>query len=335
MQAAARFERGESISQVARALRVSVRQVEKWRSTWRTGGIEALRSTGPASPPRLTGEQFARLNSELRRGPGAHGWDVDQRWTLARIVTVTERLFGVSYTLSGMSVLLRRNGWSVQVPARQAVERDETAIQEWTEVVWPQVKTTAAARQAWVCFEDEAGQGLRPPKGRTWARRGDTPVVRVRGGGGGRVNIAGLVCYRPGNRSRLIYRIRPWRRRKSEAKSLAWTDYRDLLLAAHQQLGAPIVLVWDNLATHKMPPMREFIDAHADWLTVVYLPAYAPQLNPAEGIWSMLKASLVNFAARNLDHLTCAVKRRLKMIQYQSRLIDGCLTQTQLTMDTV
>lgn len=115
MQAAARFERGESISQVARALRVRVRQVEKWRSTWRTGGIEALRSTGPASPPRLTGEQFARLDSELRRGPAAHGWDVDQRWTLARIVTVTERLFGVSYTLSGMSVLLRRNGWSVQV----------------------------------------------------------------------------------------------------------------------------------------------------------------------------------------------------------------------------
>ena len=115
MQAAARFERGESISQVARALRVSVRQVEKWRSTWRTGGIEALRSKGPASPPRLTGEQFARLDSELRRGPAAHGWDVDQRWTLARIVTVTERLFGVSYTLSGMSVLLRRNGWSVQV----------------------------------------------------------------------------------------------------------------------------------------------------------------------------------------------------------------------------
>ena len=148
------------------------------------------------------------------------------------------------------------------------------------------------------------------------------------------MNIAGLVCYRPGNRSRLIYRIRPWRRRKGEAKSLAWTDYRDLLLAAHQQLGAPLVLVWDNLSTHKMPPMREFIDEHTDWLTVVYLPAYAPQLNPAEGIWSMLKASLVNFAARNLDHLTRAVKRRLKMIQYQSRLVDGCLTQTRLTMET-
>ena len=115
---------------------------------------------------------------------------------------------------------------------------------------------------------------------------------------------------------------------------MAWTDYRDLLLAAHQQLGAPIVLVWDNLSTHKMPPMREFIDEHTDWLTVVYLPAYAPQLNPAEGIWSMLKASLVNFAARNPDHLTSAVKRRLKMIQYQSRLVDGCLTQTHLTMDT-
>jgi transposase len=149
------------------------------------------------------------------------------------------------------------------------------------------------------------------------------------------VNIAALVCYRPPDRSRLIYRIRLYRGRKGEAKSLAWTDYRDLLVAAHQQLGAPIVLVWDNLSTHKMPPMQEFIDAHADWLTVVHLPTYSPDLNPAEGIWAMLKASLTNYAATNLNHLVRAVKRRLKMIQYQSRLVDGCLTQTGLIMEPV
>jgi transposase len=140
MEAAARFERGESISRVARELRVGVRQVEKWHSAWRDGGSQALRSAGPLSAPRLTGEQFARLEQELRRGPAAHGWDVDQRWTLARIVTMTWRLFHVGYTPAGMSVLLRRNGWTVQVPRRRAVERDDDAVETWTKEVWPQVK---------------------------------------------------------------------------------------------------------------------------------------------------------------------------------------------------
>ena len=46
----------------------------------------------------------------------------------------------------------------------------------------------AAATGAWICFEDEAGQALRPPKARTWARRGHTPVVMVSGRGSGRVS---------------------------------------------------------------------------------------------------------------------------------------------------
>lgn len=140
MQAGALFERGESISRVARDLRVGVRQVEKWRSAWRTGGSDALRSKGPQAVPRLSDEQFARLEQELRRGPAAHGWDVDQRWTLARIVTVVWRLFRISYTRAGMSVVLRRGGWTVQVPRRRAVERDEEAVETWVKETWPLVK---------------------------------------------------------------------------------------------------------------------------------------------------------------------------------------------------
>jgi transposase len=120
MQAAALFERGESISKVAAALRVGVRQVEKWHSSWVKGGNEALRSKGPQSTPRLSEEQFARLEQELLRGPARHGWDVDQRWTLALIVTMVWRLFRISYTPAGMSVLLHRNGWTAQVPHRRA-----------------------------------------------------------------------------------------------------------------------------------------------------------------------------------------------------------------------
>ncbi|TDC60377.1 transposase [Micromonospora sp. KC207] len=114
-------------------------------------------------------------------------------------------------------------------------------------------KTVAAQRQAWLVFEDEAGQTLRPPKARIWGRRGHTPVVPVTGKGSGRVSIAGLTCYRRGQRSRLIYRTIVHRGRKNERRSFSERDYITLLDAAHQQLDGPIVCVWGNCETCRAP----------------------------------------------------------------------------------
>jgi putative transposase len=191
----------------------------------------------------------------------------------------------------------------------------------------------AAATGAWIVFEDEAGQTLRPPKARTWAPRGHTPVVHVSGKGSGRVSVAGLVCLKPATRGRLFYRIRLHRGRKGERRSLSEADYATLVTAAHNQLHAPIILVWDNLNTHLSAVMREFIDAHRQWLTVVQLPAYAPELNPVEGVWSHLKRGLGNLAACGLDQLAATVKTQLKQIQYRPDLIDGFLAQTGLALN--
>ena len=128
---------------------------------------------------------------------------------------------------------------------------------------------------AYVCFEDEPGQGLRPPKGRTWAPCGARPVVKVRGAGGGRVSIAGVACFRPGDRPHLFYKLLAYRRRKGEPKGFTW----------------------------------------------------------AEGIWSLLKRSMANFAAADLDGLVRIVKRKLKKIQYRPHLISGCLAATGLRIE--
>ena len=119
--------------------------------------------------------------------------------TLARIAEVVRRRFGAGYMLAGLDLLLHRIGWSVQVPARRAAERDEAAIAGWREETWPVVKRTAELG-AWLVFEDESGQGLRPPKGRTWGRRGRTPVVRVTGGSNKRISLAALICVKHGCR---------------------------------------------------------------------------------------------------------------------------------------
>lgn len=89
-----------------------------------------------------------------------------------------------------------------------------------------------------------------------------------------RISIAALACYKPGQRSWLIYRPR-LDARPDGRKSFAWSDYRDLLIAAHWQLGGPIVLIWDNLNTHLTAGKRAFI-TDQDWLTVAQLPIYTP-----------------------------------------------------------
>uniref|UniRef100_UPI0005624FEF winged helix-turn-helix domain-containing protein n=1 Tax=Actinacidiphila yeochonensis TaxID=89050 RepID=UPI0005624FEF len=138
-QAAERFACGEGSTSIARDLRVSVRSVQRWRHAWAEGGQRALWSQGPASLPRLSEKQFAQLEAELAKGPAAHGWE-DQRWTLSRVKTVIGRRFHLTYTVQGVRKLLVRNGWSCQVPARRAMERDDDAVAGWVKEVWPRAE---------------------------------------------------------------------------------------------------------------------------------------------------------------------------------------------------
>lgn len=191
-------------------------------------------------------------------------------------------------------------------------------------------KRVAARLNAWICFADECGQTLRAAKATTWAPRGVTPVVKVTAAGNARVSVAGMVCYRPGYRSRLIYRTITSRGRKGEPKGFREHDFANLADAAHQQLRGPIVLVWDGLGAHRSARMRALIAARP-WLRVYQLPGYAPELNPAEKVWSSMKRSLANLAARTAPELATAVKNRLKRMQYRTGLIDGYFTGTGLS----
>ncbi|MFJ8020358.1 winged helix-turn-helix domain-containing protein [Streptomyces sp. NPDC096311] len=96
--------------------------------------------TAGGFPCRLDHVQTERLQSELEAGPAAHGWMEDQRWTLARVAELIHRLFGRRYTPRGVSYLLHRLGWSPQVPAHRAVERDEQAVELWRTERWSWVR---------------------------------------------------------------------------------------------------------------------------------------------------------------------------------------------------
>lgn len=87
---------------------------------------------------RLSPGEWERLEREVKRGPLAHGWDdAFQGWTLKRVKLLIGRMFHLGYTIQGVWKLLRRHGWSAQVPLRRAVERDDESIEVWKAEVWP------------------------------------------------------------------------------------------------------------------------------------------------------------------------------------------------------
>jgi transposase len=157
-------------------------------------------------------------------------------------------------------------------------------------------------------------------------------VVKVTGGANRRVSLAALIAVKPGCRPRLIYRVHHARRRRNDQrKGFTETGYARLLDDARQQLGGPLVVVWDNSNTHVSGAMTALI-AEREWLTVYRLPPYAHELNPVEPVWSHLKRSLANLAKRNLTQLTALIKTRLKRMQYRPSLLAGFLASTGLDL---
>ena len=148
LAAAGLFARQVPQAEVARELGVSRQNVSRWYRRWRQGGEQALRSRGATGPsPRVSLEQLAQVEQVLLAGARASGFANDL-WTLPRVAQVIAQHTGVVHHPGHVWRLLRQLGWSVQRPARRAVERDEEAVARWVKVEWPRIKRgQPAARQ--------------------------------------------------------------------------------------------------------------------------------------------------------------------------------------------
>lgn len=138
MTAAALFEQSQlRDSQISEMLGVTTRAVNHWRQE----GTAALISKGPTGPHCfLTEPQQHELRQILSRDAKDYGFATDG-WTLARIRRVITETFSMAYAdPSGVWRLLHQMGWTNQLPARRAIERDEDAIADWVEHTWPNIE---------------------------------------------------------------------------------------------------------------------------------------------------------------------------------------------------
>jgi hypothetical protein len=185
----------------------------------------------------------------------------------------------------------------------------------------------ARAESAWLVFFDESGISLIPPVRRTWSPRGTTPILRHRMAWK-RASMAAALGYHPdGTKARLCFHLQP-------------DSYdTDSLIGVLEQLagfyaGHKVVLLWDGLSAHWSYKMRAHLDAQREWLTVERLPAYAPELNPAEYLWANLKGvELANFAGDTVAEVADQAHRGIQRVCDSDSLVVGFLAHTGLSLD--
>ena len=98
--------------------------------------------------------------------------------------------------------------------------------------------------------------------------------------------------------------------------------------------GHRVVLIWDGLSAHWSTKMRAWLDSQHDWLTAERLPAYAPELNPVEGLWANLKGvELANLPTTSLAEVTDATEQGIQRVCKHEDLVAGFLAHTGLTLD--
>lgn len=124
------------------------------------------------------------------------------------------------------------------------------------------------------------------------------------------------------------------------AAALAWLSRRGMrkerlltiLGDLKRQYGRKrLVLLWDGLPAHKAMIVQKFILGNGSWLTVLRFPAYAPELNPQEYLWSAVKRKdMGNYCPRVTSNLRSKVYRSLKKRRHASPFLRGCLKASGL-----
>ncbi len=287
-----------------------------WKARLDEGGIEALRSMTTGRPAQLDGKQLDALRTALLQGAMAHDFGTEL-WTLKRVRVLIERLYGVRFSEVHVWRLLGAMGFSSQKPERRAIERDDDGGAGVEAQDLAGAKKKCAAERTSDRLHRRIGLSERPTRVRTWAPKGQTPVVQFHFNWKHVSAIAGLT------RLNFLFRLYD-----GAVKSAQIVEF---LKALRAQLKRKLLIVWDGAAQHKSRIVREYLDSTKGAVQMALLPGYAPDLNPVEYLWAWLKRhALANFCPNSLAELKTTARNKLRSGQRRQSIITACWKQAEL-----
>jgi transposase len=169
-------------------------------------------------------------------------------------------------------------------------------------------KKGAKRNGATVIFVDETGFSQRPSVRRTYAPRGQTPVLKEHFNWK-RLSAIGAIAWRPQEAAtRLFLTVRPG--------SISSPDVVEFLRSLRRHIRGRVVVIWDGLTCHRSGETQRYVASQKHWLTVERFPAYAPELNPLEVLWSTLKGKdVANYSPDSMGELDGHLRRSIRRVR--------------------
>lgn len=157
----------------------------------------------------------------------------------------------------------------------------------------------------------------RPTRARTWARRGQTPLLQETFNWKSLSIIGGMALWR------FYFQIHPG--------SIKGPQVVEFLRHLRRHIPGKMLIIWDGAPIHRSRLVREYVESTDGRMTVERLPAYAPELNPVEYMWGHLKtheiANLIVTKAWELSHEATAALRRMRR---RRSIVAACYAQAEL-----
>lgn len=230
-------------------------------------------------------------------------------WSRAAVAELIEQRFGLKLKVRTMGMYLQRWGFTPQKPMRKAYEQSPAAVKKWLDEDYPALAQRARAEGAEIHWGDESGLRSDDVRGRSYAPRGETPVVRVPNKRHG-LSIISTVT----NKGQMRWRIFD-----GALNSTILIDFFKRLIKGQKK---KVFLILDNLRVHHSKPVKHWLTQHAEYIEVFYLPSYSPELNPDEMANADLKQAVTKLApARTKLQLVKATARHLRSVQRQPERI--------------
>jgi transposase len=270
-------------SQVAKMYHVTPNIIKKWVDNYEAMGEKSFshdtRGAQKFQNCALTKRQMNWLEKQLvNKTPDQFEFPF-QLWTRALVADLIERKFGIKVDVSTAGDYLKNFGMTPQKPVLKSHKQQPERIRAWLEDEYPQIAARAKAQNSLIFWGDETAIRSRDQVGRGYSKRGIKPVQTQAGYRFG-VNMVSAIN-NSGNSRFMIF--------SGKMNGTKFIEFlRRLIKGQHQK----ITLILDNATYHKSALVKAFAAKHAEDLELVFLPPYAPELNPDEYLNNALKQKL-------------------------------------------